>query len=144
MLLSGLWHGASWNYVLWGFIHAVILTAGKQARKFKITGKVPLSIRRIFVFILIIFTWIFFRSENAGDAFMFIERIFTTGFKTPQMPFYMAGLIAACYTIQWLKEYRMLEFSVKPLFRGASILFMLAYIIIFVTYSSAEFIYFQF
>ncbi|HNX23188.1 MAG TPA: MBOAT family O-acyltransferase [Spirochaetota bacterium] len=144
MLISGLWHGASWNYVLWGFMHAALHTIGKQIRKIKPAEKVPLFVRRIIVFILIIFTWIFFRSENAGDAFTFIERIFTTDFTMPQMPFFMAGLITACYLFQWLKEYKRAEFLEKPVFRGAAILLMLAYIIIFVTYSSSEFIYFQF
>jgi len=144
MLLSGLWHGASWNYVLWGFVHAVIHTAGKKIGRISLAGKVPLPVKRILVFILIIFTWIFFRSENAGDAFMFIGRIFTTDFNTPQMPLYMAGLITACYIFQWLKEYGKTGFSDKPVFRGISILFMLTYIMVFITYSSTEFIYFQF
>jgi D-alanyl-lipoteichoic acid acyltransferase DltB (MBOAT superfamily) len=144
MLLSGLWHGASWNYVLWGFIHALIHTAGRQIGKIKFTGRIPLSLKRIGVFVLIVFTWIFFRSENAGDAFTFIERIFTTDLAMPQMPFYMAGLITACYLFQWLKEYRRVEFLNKPVFKGAGIFLMLIYILIFVTYSSSEFIYFQF
>ena len=144
MLLSGLWHGASWNFVLWGFMHAAIHTAGKQIGKIKLATKTPVFIKRIAVFILIIFTWIFFRSESAGDAFTFIERIFTTDLTLPQMPFYMAGLLAVCYLFQWLKEYRRIDFVDNPIFRGAAILLMLAYIIIFVTYSSSEFIYFQF
>lgn len=144
MLLSGLWHGASWNYVLWGFMHAAIHTTGKQFGKIKISAKVPIPIKRISVFIVIIFTWIFFRSENAEDAFIFIGRIFTTDLSMPQMPLYMAGLITLCYLFQWLKEYNKVEFTKKPLFRGAVILLMILYIIIFVTYSSNEFIYFQF
>ncbi len=144
MLLSGLWHGASWNYVLWGFMHAVIHSAGKQIGKIKITERVPVFARRIIVFILIVFTWIFFRSENAEDAFTFIEMIFTTGFTLPQIPFYMAGLIVICYIFQWLKEYKKIEFTEKPLFRGAAVFLMLAYLLFFVTYSSSEFIYFQF
>lgn len=144
MLLSGLWHGASWNFVLWGFIHAAVHSAGRQIGKIDLTEKVPLSVRRILVFIVIVFTWIFFRAENGQDAFMFIERIFTTGFTTPQIPLYMAGLILSCYLFQWLKEYGKAEFTGRPWFRGAAIVFMLLYILVFVTYSSSEFIYFQF
>jgi D-alanyl-lipoteichoic acid acyltransferase DltB (MBOAT superfamily) len=144
MLLSGLWHGASWNYVLWGFIHAVIHSAGKQIGKIKLTEKIPIFARRIALFILIVFTWIFFRSENGEDAFTFIRRIFTTEISIPQMPFYMAGLIILCYTFQWLKEYKRIDFMDRPLFRGAAVFFMLAYLLFFVTYSSSEFIYFQF
>jgi len=144
MLLSGLWHGASWNYVLWGFMHALIHTTGKQLGKIKSARKIPVFIKRIIVFVLIVFTWIFFRSENGSDAFIFIGRIFTTEMTMPQMPFYMAGLIAVCYLFQWLKEYRRIEFTNKLLFKGAAVLIMLIYILIFVTYSSNEFIYFQF
>ncbi len=144
MLLSGLWHGASWNYVLWGFMHASIHTLGKLIGKIKYAAKVPVFARRITLFILIVFTWIFFRSENAGDAFTFIERIFTADFNIPQMPVYMAGLIILCYIFQWLKEYKKIDFIDKPAFRGAAIFLMIVYIMFFVTYSSNEFIYFQF
>ncbi len=144
MLLSGLWHGTSWNFVLWGFMHAAIHTIGKLIGKIKITAKIPVFAKRIAVFILIVFTWIFFRSENADDAFTFISRIFTTDFKSPQMPVFMAAIIAGCYLFQWLKEYKKIEFTGKPAFRGAALLLMLLYIMIFVTYSSSEFIYFQF
>jgi D-alanyl-lipoteichoic acid acyltransferase DltB (MBOAT superfamily) len=144
MLLSGLWHGASWNFVLWGFIHAVIHIAGKQIGRFRFALKTPVPLRRVAVFILIVFTWIFFRSENAGDAFTFIERIFTTDFSLPQIPFFMAGLIAFCYFYHWLKEYNKAGFSGNAVFRAVSIFFMLLYILFFVNYSSSEFIYFQF
>lgn len=144
MLVSGLWHGASWNYVLWGFMHAVIHTAGKLLGKIKMTGKIPVPVKRIIIFILIVFTWIFFRSENAGDAFTFIGRIFSTGLSMPQMPIYMAFLIAACYISQWMKEYGKTVFLDRPFFRGGAIVLMIVYLMFFVTYSSTEFIYFQF
>ncbi len=144
MLMSGLWHGASWNFVLWGFMHAVIHSTGKQIGKIKATDKIPVFVRRVIVFVIIVFTWIFFRSENAADAFTFIGRIFTTEFTVPQMPLFMAGLITVCYAFQWLKEYRMIGFTDKPAYRCAAIIFMLAYILFFVTNSSGEFIYFQF
>jgi len=144
MLLSGFWHGASWNFVLWGFIHAALHASGKLLARIKLMTKIPLPFKRIFVFILIVFTWIFFKSENAGDAFTFIERIFTTEFTMPQIPFYMAGLIIVSYIFHWLGEYWKTDFTARPSLRAGAVLAMLAYILIFVTYSSSEFIYFQF
>jgi D-alanyl-lipoteichoic acid acyltransferase DltB (MBOAT superfamily) len=144
MLLSGFWHGASWNFILWGFIHAALHVSGKVIGKIRVMAKIPLAFKRVLVFILIVFTWIFFKSENAGDAFIFIERIFTTGFTLPGMPVYMALLVITSYAVQWLSESGKMEFIAKPAVRAVSVFAMLGYILVFVTCSSSEFIYFQF
>ncbi len=144
MLVSGLWHGASWNFLLWGFIHGALHATGKLVGGFKAVTLIPVFIKRIFVFILIVFTWIFFRSENASDAFTFIERIFTTGFPAPPIPSLMIVLMAASYAAQWINGFRRPDFADGPFARGAAVFLMLAYMLLFVTYSSGEFIYFQF
>lgn len=76
-LASGLWHGASWNFVAWGGIHGVLLAGNvllaKQKRKFyKKTGieKHPaFAVWQVVVtFHLVCFSWIFFRASNLKDA----------------------------------------------------------------------------
>ena len=90
-LVSGLWHGAAWTYVIWGAIHGVYqiignLTIGKRN---ELLGKIGLSKthplvvwgRRIGVFVLVCFAWLFFRANSTADAFHLVKVLFT-GFDT--------------------------------------------------------------
>jgi len=63
MLLSGLWHGAAWNFILWGAFHGVLLTFQKQLLSF---SKHVLA-QRIFVLICIIIGWYIFRIKQLSD-----------------------------------------------------------------------------
>jgi D-alanyl-lipoteichoic acid acyltransferase DltB (MBOAT superfamily) len=144
MIVSGLWHGASWNFIFWGFIHGALHSMSKIFKKIKYIPPIPLWIKRIFVFIIIIFTWIFFRSNNIEDGFIFIERIFSTKFTCPQIPLYMALLILLSYIFQWLKEYKKIEFIENRYFRVLASCFMIIYLMLLVSNGQGEFIYFQF
>ncbi len=144
MMLSGLWHGAAWNFVLWGFTHSVLHVVTKRAGRIKLLSRTPMFIKRIAVFIILIFTWIFFRAENAGDACTIIGRIFTTELTTPGMPVVMATMIALCYGYEWILEYGKGEFTKTPPFRAAAMIFMIVYLAVFASYGISEFIYFQF
>ena len=71
MLLGGLWHGASWNFVLWGFVHGLLLIVhrfGSQvdfvSRFFTSAGRLGLLLSWIVTQFLIFFTWLIFRVEN--------------------------------------------------------------------------------
>lgn len=61
--LTGLWHGASWNYILWGLYFAVFLLL----EKFVIKGRMPWLISHIYAFIVIYFGWVLFRFENFNE-----------------------------------------------------------------------------
>lgn len=61
--LTGLWHGAAWNFVLWGIYYFVLLTCEKYLLK-NIIKKIPSAIRRIITFIFVIFGWVLFSSED--------------------------------------------------------------------------------
>jgi len=85
-LVSGLWHGASWNFVVWGFIHGSYQIVGdislplrtKLYNMLKINTKSGLfKIGQVSVtFALVCFAWIFFRAPTLLDALNIIERIF--------------------------------------------------------------------
>ena len=87
MMLSGLWHGASWQFVLWGTIYGVFNALYKiysdcmkpyREKWEKIPGKkfrVILSILMNFIFVSLI--QIFFRAETINDAFVVLKGIFT-------------------------------------------------------------------
>ena len=84
---SGLWHGASWNFVIWGLLHGAyqILGGITEPYRNKLLSSVSLkpdcTIRKIIqimcTFFLVCFGWIFFRANNMSDALSVIQKIFT-------------------------------------------------------------------
>ena len=86
-LVSGLWHGASWTYVIWGGMHGIYLILALVFASFwsgfdRVTGfgNWP-SARRVVstmvTFHLVLLAWVFFRANNVQDAFAWYERVFT-------------------------------------------------------------------
>ena len=80
-LLSGLWHGASWNFVVWGAYHGLWLVLERMGLKrfYEKIGKVP-SV--IITFIIAMVGWAIFRIENLDEAFTFISRLFAFDFSS--------------------------------------------------------------
>ena len=74
-LLSGLWHGASWNFVLWGAFHGFFICADKLFLKnaLKKTGTIP-SV--IITFFLVALGWVLFRVDTAADAGAYYQALF--------------------------------------------------------------------
>ena len=78
-LLSGLWHGAAWNFVVWGALHGFFICADKLFlnKAMKKIGKVP-SVLLTFLTVTVI--WMFFRIEDLGMAWTFVTRMFAFDF----------------------------------------------------------------
>ena len=92
-LISGLWHGANWTFVVWGGIHGILQCAQtilfpkkKEPRK----HRVPWFLRVCGIFILVGFAWIFFRANNLSDAFYVLGNMFN-GIDNP------LAYLNACY-----------------------------------------------
>ncbi len=83
MLLGGLWHGASWNFILWGGIHGFYLILDKIFIQMEIFQSISskFKITKIIIFyFLILFTWIPFRTTDIASSILFFEKIiFWTG-----------------------------------------------------------------
>ena len=82
MLLGGLWHGASWNFVIWGGLHGLYLSfhklilGKKKIKPDKISKFNFYDIINIVVtYILVLFTWIFFRSTSWDTTKLFFSKI---------------------------------------------------------------------
>ena len=90
-LISGLWHGANWTFVIWGALHGYYLVFSiiTQSSRQKIKNALGISkvkwlekIIQVFcVFILADFAWIFFRANTVGDAMVIIDRIGHDGWR---------------------------------------------------------------
>lgn len=75
--LTGFWHGASWNYLLWGFYFGLLLCAEKLLRLEK--RKIPIALRRSVTLLAVFFGWVFFRSSSAAQAFDWFAALFGHG-----------------------------------------------------------------
>jgi alginate O-acetyltransferase complex protein AlgI len=79
MLLGGLWHGASWNFVVWGGYHGMLLAAERAIRG----RKEPMGLQRIpltaVTFLLVSVGWVFFRAKTFADASFVIDQMSSLG-----------------------------------------------------------------
>lgn len=75
MLLGGLWHGASWTFVFWGFYHGALLALYKMTKKFQ--DRLPVLIQRTATFLLVVVGWVFFRNKTFGDSWTMLKKMFS-------------------------------------------------------------------
>ncbi len=76
MVLGGLWHGAGWNFIIWGFLHgaALIMTRFVKLENIKsLSEPVRISAGIVMTFCFVSFLWIFFRAQTFAQSFNFIE-----------------------------------------------------------------------
>ena len=73
MLLGGLWHGANWTFVVWGGYHGALLILERMLDRRSVA--VPLPAKRVVTFLLVVVSWVFFRSANLGMAWVWLERM---------------------------------------------------------------------
>jgi alginate O-acetyltransferase complex protein AlgI len=147
MVVSGIWHGAAWTFVLWGGLHALGRCSTRELEETAFyKERVPRLVKQLLVFTFVTFTWIFFRAQTLDDAWLIIRRIFTTGWADPRFPLLMATLILAVWLYQLLytshlalKRY----LEGEPLRVGLAAA-MIAYLAIIAQPSTKQFIYFQF
>jgi alginate O-acetyltransferase complex protein AlgI len=169
-LVSGLWHGANWTFIVWGAIHAFYLIFGLitkkiRERSIKFIRLEKRGIIDTFVtFFLVAFAWIFFRALNVGDALSIVSKIFT------EIPGIASNLIENNYKFQFysvskfdiilsviliiflqafhysLSRFNILEkFYAQPRFiRWAGYYGVIFCILFLGVFEKREFIYFQF
>ena len=77
-LLTGLWHGASWNFVVWGLYYGFILLMEKMILN-RVLIKLPNFIKHIYTMILVIIGWVFFGSTTLSVAIDYIKVMFGVG-----------------------------------------------------------------
>ncbi len=77
-LLTGIWHGASWSYVVWGLYHGGIILLEKFVLK-SFLDKIPKALRVVCTVFLAVIGWVFFFSPTLGDAFRWLGCMFGIG-----------------------------------------------------------------
>ncbi len=160
MFLGGLWHGASWNFVLWGMLHGIALAVhkfwmGLIGRK---KGERGHGIRRFFgiliTFHFVCFCWIFFRNAQFSTSLDMLKQIFTT-FRPQLFPQLISGywevfaLMGLGYFLHFVPdswEHACCKVVIRiPLLGKALLIIGMIYLVIQMKSSEIQpFIYFQF
>ncbi|MBM4435662.1 MAG: MBOAT family protein [Actinobacteria bacterium] len=76
MLLGGLWHGAKWNFIIWGAYHGLLLVLERWRGKQSIYEAWPRGLRIGLTFVLMLFSWVLFRADNLTDASHYFGSMF--------------------------------------------------------------------
>src|SRR5262249_5816961 len=107
MVVSGIWHGAAWTFVIWGALHALgrFVTRELERTDFY-RERVPRLVKQMLVFTFVLFTWVFFRARRLGAALLFLPRTASRGWAHPRFPLLMAVLILAVWLYQLIYNSR--------------------------------------
>jgi alginate O-acetyltransferase complex protein AlgI len=76
MLVGGLWHGASWNFVIWGGIHGLMLVIERARGKVSGYQRLPKGMRVAVTFVVVCLAWVFFRAETLTQALAYFRSLF--------------------------------------------------------------------
>lgn len=165
MLVSGLWHGANWTFVIWGAYHGVLVAIcnifpGKkdderEARNRKFLSGLQKCISILVTFVLMSLGWVFFRANNVGDAFKAFKKMGTEHgmlYNGNGMPSILMGLmlIGILMVIEIYRERRGTRQLPEHLSTGrliTDIAYSATLIIVILlcgSFTGGQFIYFQF
>ncbi len=78
-LISGLWHGANWTFVLWGAIHGLFSVIERFKLSKAVMARIPNVVKMVVTFILVTFLWSLFRAESVTQAMELWNRLFHAG-----------------------------------------------------------------
>lgn len=158
MLLGGLWHGASWNFVIWGGLHGLYLVVERLTNipaRVNAISMTPVRISSnlvysIFIFLCVCFSWIFFRANSISDSILVVDTIFTTSIdksRVTSLESFSYFLIPLFFVIlhDMIQElWEKYELRCMNLIRAFFYLVALITVIVIGRFTGAAFIYFQF
>ena len=154
MVLGGLWHGASWNFVIWGSIHGLMLAFERAQGKDSPYRHLPDPIRTAITFVIVCFAWVFFRADTLPRALAYCASLLGLGPTYAgagliggviYQPYYLASLAAAA-AVTWLCP-QTWDFTRRITWPRAAFtlaMFWLSLVILLTTQSYNPFIYFIF
>jgi D-alanyl-lipoteichoic acid acyltransferase DltB (MBOAT superfamily) len=142
--VSGIWHGASWTFLIWGLLHGlgVMFTRVLERSEFY-RQSVPKLAKQAGVFLFVSFAWIVFRATSLNDALVIIERIATTPWRDPQVPALMVLIVGLVWLYAFVYESRWRSCLAFAPLRIATAVFMILYLGV-CSSGGGSFIYFQF
>ncbi|MBN1291000.1 MAG: MBOAT family protein [Candidatus Latescibacteria bacterium] len=145
MLVAGLWHGAAWNFVIWGALHALGRSITRDLERTKIySERVPKIAKQFLIFHIVCLSWIFFRAETFGKAMTVLKGIFSCSLTDPKFSITALLFMGCILLYQFIYESnfrRILELSAVKVILMLS---MILYMVFFRTSGYEIFLYFRF
>ncbi len=108
MLLGGLWHGAAWNFVVWGALHGLLLSTERLWGAHPPYRRWPGAVQTLATFVLVLFTWVFFRASDLPAAIRYVGSMLALTTPAPSsdllggvvyQPYYVLTFAAAAIVI---------------------------------------------
>ena len=157
-LISGLWHGANWTFLAWGFLNALyflpllLLNRNRTNTDTVAAGKLWIGFREgiavLTTYAITVFAWVFFRAASIENAFLYIKGIFsTTILSDPNIDVKPFIFILLLVVIEWYQREKEHGLEMGSGLKATSrwlIYLILIFIILFFGAVSQPFIYFQF
>jgi alginate O-acetyltransferase complex protein AlgI len=153
MLLGGLWHGASWNFVIWGAIHGGMLSFERAQGKDSFYRRLPRPARVVVTFVVVCLSWVFFRAKTLGQARTYFASMFgaapvsvaSDAIAGPLYTTYHAALLAVSALVVWglPNTWHFTERLTVPRAVGGLALLALSILVMW-TQTTNPFLYFQF
>lgn len=153
MVLGGLWHGASWNFVIWGGLHGGTLATERALGERSSYWKTPAFVRGVLTFLVVIVGWIFFRANDLPSATRYLSAMAGAGSHSPNAnlissliykPYYVLAAVLAAAQV-WITPdtWEWTQRLTKRKALACTAVFALA-VVVLVTQEYNPFIYFIF
>jgi alginate O-acetyltransferase complex protein AlgI len=157
-MVSGLWHGSNWTFVIWGAIHAIFVVGYVLIKKqISIPNNLVVNIlSMLFTFLIVTIAWVFFRADSVGQAWHILRKIAqcSGGLELRLVNglsiFSSLSLLIAFVSILFMMvverfvEPKLFSLSQKPIIDFGIITICLCLILMWGTFNKSSFIYFQF
>lgn len=75
-LLTGIWHGANWTFIVWGLWHFLWIALERVTNIPKRCGKIGGAVYRVITLLVVVLGWVLFRSDNLGSAWIMVQAMF--------------------------------------------------------------------
>jgi alginate O-acetyltransferase complex protein AlgI len=159
MTLGGLWHGASWTFVVWGLLHGLLLIIHRSFREFcaprphlnKLLQSPPGTLFRMaLTFLSVCIGWIIFRTPTFSDALAMLRRMFgprLIGAPAPLDPhslWVIVSVMALCHLLAYRHFWNKMSARLPAPMFGFGYAMVLTLILVLAPSSGKSFIYFQF
>ena len=149
-LLSGLWHGANYTFVIWGLVHACLfipLIFSKKRQADRNGSAVWPLLGWLYTMFAVMLAWVFFRADSFAHAMDYLSHMFSASlFTVPNQYLSMLPWIMVCLVFEWFQRNREHAFRVAtwPMLVRWPLYLIVATVCISYQQRVGEFIYFQF
>jgi len=82
--LTGIWHGSSWSFIVWGLFHGLFMTLERLGVD-RLIGRFPRPAQNLYLLIVVTVSWVYFRAEDISHANTYIASMFGVGTADPQL-----------------------------------------------------------